>query len=76
MSKTPKVVPIAEEKYKVIARDTKAHRIILGMGSERLAVDYFSRITKLPPQTGDQPADALPWNTKKVRRKKGRVTER
>jgi hypothetical protein len=74
MPKTPKVVPIAEEKYKVIARDTKAHRVIIGIGAERFAFDLFSRISKLPPQTGDQPATVLPMNKRNVTTKKGRVT--
>ena len=49
MPRTPKVVPIQEPKYKLIARDPEARRLILGIGSERIAVDFFSRITKLPP---------------------------
>jgi len=65
MPKTPKVVPIQEPKYKLIARDPEARRIILGIGSERIAVDLFSRITKLPPDTGDQPAELLPMKKNK-----------
>lgn len=74
MPKTRKVVPIAEpeERHKVIARDTKSQRIILGIGSERMAVDFFSRISKLPPQTGDQPAPVLPMNKRDLKKKKGR----
>jgi hypothetical protein len=70
MSKTPKVVPLAEKKASLIARDTNAQRIILGMGSERLAIDLFSRITRLPPHTGDQPAAVLPMNTNRTPKKK------
>ena len=49
MAKTPKVVPIAEETSKLIAQDEKTQRIILGIGSERIAIDRLVRITKLPP---------------------------
>jgi hypothetical protein len=70
MPKPPKVVPIAEEETKLIARDTKAHRIIIGIGSERMALDFFSRITKLPPHAGDQPAAVLPMNKKSFKKKK------
>jgi len=66
-----KVVPIAEEKSKLIARDTKAHRIIFGIGSQRMAVDFFSRITKLPPNTGDQPATVLPMDQKQGKKRRG-----
>ena len=49
MPKPPKVVPIQEQKYRLIARDQKSQRIILGIGSERIAIDFFSRISKLAP---------------------------
>jgi len=68
MLKPTKAVPIEEQKTKLVAKDTKAHRIIFGIGSERLAVDFFSRITKLPPNTGDQPATVLPMGQKKIKR--------
>ena len=67
MPKPPKVVPIQEEKYRLIAKDAKSQRIILGIGSERIAMDFFSRFSKLPPETGDQPAAVLPM--KKVKRR-------
>jgi hypothetical protein len=70
MPKTPKVVPIQEPKYRLIARDPEARRLILGIGSERIAVDFFSRITKLPPATGDQPAELLPMKENKGNRKR------
>jgi hypothetical protein len=35
MPKTPKVVPIQEPKSSIIARDAKAQRVLLGIGSER-----------------------------------------
>ncbi len=68
MKKPPKVVPIQEQQYRLIAEDQNTHRIIFGIGSERMAIDLFSRITKLPPATGDRPAEVLAM--KKVRRKR------
>ena len=73
MSKPLNVVSIAEQNGKLIARDTKAHRIIFGIGSERMAIDFFSRITKLPPNTGDQPAAVLSMQRKNVRKARGMV---
>ena len=67
MEKPPKVVPLQEQQYRLIAEDQKTHRIIL-IGSERMAIDLFSRITNLPPATGDHPAEVLAM--KKVRRKR------
>ena len=60
MSKPPKVVPIQEKKYQLIAKDTKGRRIILGIGGERIAIDWFSRISKLPRENGI--ACALWWS--------------
>jgi hypothetical protein len=62
MSKTPKVVSIQKEtnKAKMIAHDPEGHRIIIGIGRQRMALDFHTRITRLPPETGDQPAEVLP----------------
>ena len=73
MQKPPKVVPIEEQKYRLIARDTKSQRVILGIGSERIAIDFISRIIKLPPATGDQPAEVLPMKKEQRRRKSRRI---
>ena len=69
MPKTPpkpinasKVVLLTQEKHKVIARDEKCQRVIIGIGSERLAFDVFTRVTHLPRGTGDQPAPVLPMS--------------
>jgi hypothetical protein len=72
MLTTRKVVPFAEAKQRLIARDSKAQRIILGIGSERIAIDFFSRVTKLPPHTGDQPAEVLPIHPSKTKKKAGK----
>jgi hypothetical protein len=60
--KTSKVVPIVEHKDSLIAHDSQGQRIIMGIGSERIAIDFFRRITKLPPHIGDQPATVLPMS--------------
>ena len=62
MPKPPKVVCIQKEtnQAKLITKDTGAHRVIIGMGRQRIAYDFYTRITHLPPETGDQPATILP----------------
>jgi hypothetical protein len=62
MPKPPKVVSIQKEtnKAKLIAKDEKVQRVIIGIGSQRIAYDFHTRITHLPPETGDQPAEVLP----------------
>lgn len=61
MPKAPKVVSILKEtkKAKLIARDTQVQRVIIGIGNQRIAYDFSTRITHLPPETGDQPAAIL-----------------
>ena len=73
MSKPPKVVPIQEKNYQLIAKDMKAKRIILGIGGERIAIDWFSRVSKLPPETGGQPAAVLPMKKDNRRQKSGQI---
>jgi hypothetical protein len=62
MPKTPKVVSIQKEtsQAKMIAHDPESHRIIIGIGSQRIALDFKTKITRLPPDTGDQPAEVVP----------------
>jgi hypothetical protein len=62
MPKAPKVVSIKKEtnKAKLIAKDQEGQRIIIGIGDQRIAFDFYHRITHLPPETGDRPADILP----------------
>jgi hypothetical protein len=71
MPKKPKVVSVDETRCRVLARDTKTRRIIVGMGSERFAIDFSSRITKLPPFTGDEPARVVPMNKNNAKEKTG-----
>jgi hypothetical protein len=73
MPKPPKVVPIQEQKYRLIARDQKSQRIILGIGSERIAIDFISRISKLAPETGNQTAAVLPIKKDKSRQKRRQI---
>jgi len=47
-------------KPRLIADDAQTQRVILGIGSERFAVDITTRMRKLPPGTGDAPAPVLP----------------
>ena len=61
-----KVVPIDQpesrspNRPRVIASDEVTNRIIIAIGSQRLAYDFTTRITELPPSTGDQPAPVVP----------------
>jgi hypothetical protein len=73
-----KVIPLTEEKYRVIASDLLSHRMIFAIGQQRYAFDFFTRITHLPPHTGDQPATILPMRSKKSRdeEKARKVTRR
>jgi hypothetical protein len=64
MPKPPKVVPITADEHRLIATDQTSHRLIVGIGSQRFAIDFFTRITTLPPHTGDQPATVLPKKNK------------
>ena len=60
MPKKPKVVPITAYEHQLIARVEKSHHLIVAIGSQRFAIDYFARITTLPPHSGDQPAAVFP----------------
>jgi hypothetical protein len=65
MPKPPRVVPITADEHRLIAMDHKTHRLIVAIGSQRFAVDFFTRITTLSPHTGDQPAPVLRMKEKK-----------
>ena len=62
---TPKVVPLTEEKRHVIATDQKSQRVIVAIGQQRIAFDLFTRITRLAPHTGDQPAPVITMRKKR-----------
>ena len=60
MKKTPKVVPFPSRENQIIASDDQSRRIIFRIGKRRMAFDFFTRVTELPPNTGDRPAPVLP----------------
>jgi hypothetical protein len=66
MRKSPKVVPITPDKYRLIASDETSHRVIFGIGKRRVAFDFFTLITELPAAAGDHRAPVLPM--KKTRK--------
>jgi hypothetical protein len=61
----PKVVPLTEEKRQVIASDQKSQRVIVGIGQQRIAFDLFTRVTRLPPHTGDRLAPVVTMRKKR-----------
>jgi hypothetical protein len=61
-----KVVPGTEQKAKLIARDEETNRIIVGIGSQRLAFDVTTRVTHLRPHTGDQTASVVPLHSRRA----------
>ena len=73
LSKKPKVIPMQEDDRRLIAADEKTKRFILGIGKQRIAFDFTTRVTKLPPTTGDQPADVLSFEKKKKPRRRNSV---
>ena len=60
MKKIPKVVLFPSRENRIIASDDQSRRVIVGIGKQRVAFDFFTRITQLPPTTGDRPASVLP----------------
>ena len=60
MPKTPKVVPIDQTRFHVIAADEETNRVIFAIGRQRVALEMTTRITHLPPNTGDHTAAVLP----------------
>ena len=64
-----KVVPIEEKTARVVARDITGRRVIVAIGSDRLAIDFRARVTRLPPCAGDQPAPILPINKRSEKKK-------
>ena len=65
MSDKPKVVPIREDERKLIAEDPLTNRFILGIGKQRIAFDFTTKVTELAPGTGDRPATVLPMKHKR-----------
>ena len=69
IEKPAKVVPFSSAKPRFIAADEQSSRTIFGIGSQRFALDFSTRVTQLSPATGDCPAPVLPI---KQRRKQNR----
>ena len=61
MPNTPKVVPLDQHSFRVIAADEKTSRIIVAIGRQRVALDILTRITELPPDVGDKASKILPF---------------
>jgi hypothetical protein len=53
---------------RVIASDAETNRMIIAIGRERFAYDVTTRITQLPPMTGDQPAPVVPLKSLRVKK--------
>jgi hypothetical protein len=53
-------VPTSHNKPKVVAHDPKGHRVIIAIGSQKIAFDFNTQITQLDPATGDRPAPVVP----------------
>ena len=65
MSKKPIVVPITGEKCQLVAEDPVSKRFILGIGRQRIAFDFTTKVTELAPGTGDAPAKVQPIKQKR-----------
>jgi hypothetical protein len=60
LKKPSKIIPFQSPKARFIASDDQSQRVIVGIGTQRIALDFSTRITELPRTTGDQPASFLP----------------
>jgi hypothetical protein len=60
MTKPSRVIPFPSTIAQLIASDVQSRRVIMGIGRQRIALDFSTRITELRPATGDQPASVLP----------------
>jgi len=61
----PAVVPLSEERRSMMATNEKTSRVIMKIGPQRVAFDFTSRLTELPPGTGDRTASVLPMEKRK-----------
>jgi hypothetical protein len=64
MKKTSKVILFPPPENRIIATDEVSRRVIVGIGRRRIAFDFFTRVTELPPATGDRPAPIVPIKKK------------
>jgi len=72
--KRPKVIGIdrpaemASDKPRLIASDPVTQRMIISIGSERIAFDRTTRVTRLGSTVGDQPAPVVPMKRSTVKK--------
>jgi hypothetical protein len=57
--KKPKVVSIDQEKSVLSAEHEETTRVIACIGGQRFAFDFLTRVTRLPPSTGNRPGHVL-----------------
>ena len=48
-----------QEKYVLSAEQEKTTRVIVCIGGQRYALDFLTRITRLPPSTGNRQGNVL-----------------
>jgi hypothetical protein len=59
MKNPSKIIPFQFPKARFIRSDDQSRRVIVGIGRQRIALDFSTRITELPPATGNQPVPSL-----------------
>lgn len=67
MRNKPKVIPITSGKWHLVASDEKSSRMIFGLGKQRFAFDFLTRVTELPPHRGDRCAPVVPLKKRESR---------
>ena len=70
--------PVLPDEPLLVASDPDSHRYVIAIGGERIAYDVTTRITRLAPTTGNQPAPVLPMTNsagKKTKRNKDKVPD-
>ena len=56
------------QKPRLVTSDDSTRRLILGIGRQRIAFDFTTRITHLEPGTGDAPVPVVAVDTGKRRK--------
>jgi hypothetical protein len=68
--------PSGPDRSELLAEDetqvggVRKSRFILGIGTQRIAFDFTSRVTELKPGTGDAPAPVVPLKNGSKRKTK------
>lgn len=55
-----RIAQLTSPKPRIVAEDVTTRRFIVGIGRQRIAFAFTTRITELKPGTGDAPAPVLP----------------